>query len=87
MQMMEVVRASVTGILLDGKIGTPRQAGTWWPPMSTLSGTSPRRLHSRPKAAIAFGWARKSFDPRRRESSSSMSSGLGTPSCGWIRCP
>ncbi|CAM5373838.1 hypothetical protein SMICM304S_02456 [Streptomyces microflavus] len=29
MQMMEVVRASVTGILLDGKIGTPRQAGTW----------------------------------------------------------
>ncbi len=38
MQMMELVRASVTGILLLGKIGTPRQAGTRLPATSTDSG-------------------------------------------------
>ena len=36
--LAELVRVSETPILLQGKIGTPRHAGTWWPLTSTLCG-------------------------------------------------
>ncbi len=35
---IELVRSSEIGILLQGKMGTPRQAGTMLPPTSTLVG-------------------------------------------------
>jgi hypothetical protein len=31
----------------------------WEPNRLTVSGGTPRRVHSRPKAATALGWARK----------------------------
>ena len=71
---------------LHGKIGTPRQAGTMLPATSMLLGYRPRRLHSRPNAAIARGWAKMNRVLRRRDSSSSRSSGVGGPEWVWIRC-
>ena len=44
-------------------------------------------MHSRPKAAMVRGWARKNAAPSRRAaSSSSRSSGVGGPLRVWMRC-
>jgi len=67
-------------ILSDGTNGTPRQVTKGVPNRVIVGGGTPRRVHSRPKAAIARGWARKklgSFQTLVR--SSSMSSGVGGP--------
>src|SRR5271157_6669479 len=69
-----------TASLLVGTSGIPLQVRKGEPNMVTVGGGTPRRVHSRPKAAIAAGWARKnpgSF--QTREISSSRSSGVGAP--------
>ncbi len=66
--------------LSEGTSGTPRQVRKGVPNNVTVGGGTPRRVHSRPKAAIALGWARKnpgSFHTLVR--SSSRSSGVGGP--------
>ena len=40
-------------------IGMPRQVMNCEPNIVTVAGGTPRRVHSRPKAAMASGWARK----------------------------
>ena len=42
-----------------GTIGTPRQVRNGAPNIVTVAGGTPRRVHSRPNAAIARGCARK----------------------------
>src|SRR6202034_4907126 len=58
MSRIELVLWLVTGILLHGKIGMPRQAGTEWLPTGTDAGYTPLLVHSRPNAAIVLGFAR-----------------------------
>ena len=49
----------------------------------TVGGGTPRRVHSRPNAAIARGWARKNAGSfQTGEISSSRSSGVGAPRAG-----
>ena len=50
------------------------------PKRSIVTGGTPRQVHSRSKAAIALGWARKKAGFfQTSASSSSMSSGVGAP--------
>src|ERR1700723_355657 len=68
------------GNLFDGTSGTPRQVRNGDPNICTVGGGTPRRVHSRPKAAMARGCARKkdgSF--HTLVNSSSRSSGVGAP--------
>src|SRR5580704_177492 len=51
---MSVV-SPLTASLLDGTSGIPRQVTNGDPNMVTVGGGTPRRVHSRPKAAIARG--------------------------------
>src|ERR1700691_1356603 len=53
------VVSAFTGSLGHGTIGIPRQVINGEPDMVTVGGGTPRRVHSRPKAAIARGWAQK----------------------------
>ena len=65
----------------------PRQVMNGVPNRVTVGGGTPRRVHSRPKAAMARGWARKkpgSF--HTLVSSSSRSSGVGGPLRVLMRC-
>ena len=58
----------------------PRQVRNGEPKIETVGGGTPRRVHSRPKAAIAAGCARKNAGSfQTREISSSRSSGVGAP--------
>src|SRR5580698_6185640 len=69
-----------TSNLSQGMIGTPRHVMNGDPNSVTVAGGTPRRVHSRPNAAIARGCARKndgSFQTLVR--SSSRSSGVGAP--------
>ena len=69
-----------TGTLSDGMIGIPRQVRNCEPNRLTVGGGTPRRVHSRPNAAIAIGWVRKnpgSFHTRAIRLS--RSSGVGGP--------
>ena len=45
--------------LSQGTSGTPRQVMTGAPNRLIVTGGTPRHVHSRSKAAIAFGWATK----------------------------
>jgi hypothetical protein len=56
---MILVLPSSTGTLSDGTSGMPRQVRNWAPNRLTVGGGTPRRVHSRPKAAMARGWVRK----------------------------
>src|ERR1700683_171806 len=70
-----------------GKIGTPRQVRNGEPNSVTVGGGTPRRVHSRPKAAMARGWARKNEGSfHTLVSNSSKSSGVGDPFLVLIRC-
>src|SRR5580693_1508066 len=76
---MSVVSA-FNGSLLQGTKGIPRQVVNGEPNIVTVGGGTPRRVHSRPKAAIARGCARKKLGSfHTRAISSSMSSGVGVP--------
>jgi len=69
-----------TRTLSLGTSGIPRQVKNGEPNIVTVGGGTPRRVHSRPKAAIARGWARKNAGSfHTRERSSSRSSGVGAP--------
>jgi hypothetical protein len=77
---MLVWPSGLTASLSVGINGIPRQVTNCDPKMLTVAGGTPRRVASRPKAAIAFGWARKNagfFHTSVR--SSSISSGVGVP--------
>ena len=66
----------------------PRHVMKGEPKRCTVGGGTPRLVASRPKAAIALGWARKNagfFQTRLR--SSSRSSGVGVPLRVSMRCP
>ncbi len=68
------------GTLSEGISGMPRQVMKGEPNRLTVGGGTPRRVHSRPKAAMARGWVRKkpgSF--HTLVISSSRSSGVGGP--------
>ena len=53
----------------------------------TVGGGTPRRVHSRPNAAMAPGWARKKLGSfHTLVSSSSRSSGVGGPFRVRMRC-
>src|SRR5271163_2605449 len=70
----------LTLILLVGIKGTPRHVTNGVPNKLTVGGGTPRRVHSRPKAAMARGCARKiegSF--HTLVNNSSKSSGVGAP--------
>src|SRR5271156_5535058 len=77
----------LTLILSVGTNGTPRQVRNGVPNRLTVGGGTPRYVHSRPKAAMARGCARKmdgSF--HTLVSNSSKSSGVGAPFrglCFW----
>ena len=61
-----------------GISGMPRQVRKGEPKIVAVGGGTPRKVHSRPKAAMARGWARKKAGSfQMRESSSSRSSGVG----------
>ena len=47
------------GTLSDGSSGTPRQVSSGLPNRLSVTGGTPRRVHSRPNAAIARGCAMK----------------------------
>src|SRR4029078_7551658 len=49
----------VSGTLSDGTSGRPRQVRNGEPNSVTVGGGTPRRVHSRPNAAMARGCARK----------------------------
>src|SRR5262249_831454 len=69
-----------TSSLSEGTIGTPGQVGNGEAKRFVVGGGTPRRVHSRPNAAIARGWARKNAGSfHTRASRSSMSSGVGGP--------
>ena len=56
----------------------PRQVRKGEPKMVAVGGGTPRNVHSRPKAAMARGCARKNAGSfQMRESNSSRSSGVG----------
>src|SRR6202044_682683 len=87
MSRIELVLWLVTGILLHGKIGMPRQAGTEWLPTGTDAGYTPLLAHSRPNAAIVLGCARKNVGSfHTLASSSTMLSGEGGPLRVCRRC-
>src|SRR4051794_30842970 len=86
MQMTELVRSLVIGILLHGSSGTPRHDGTLDSWRLTVGGYTPDFVHSRPNAAIVFGCASRNCEPRRLDSSSSKSSGVGGPVRVRMRC-
>ena len=66
------------GSLSEGTSGMPRQVMNGEPNKVTVGGGTPRRVHSRPKAAMARGWARKNAGSfQTLVSSSSRSSGVG----------
>src|ERR1035438_5267073 len=74
------VVSAFTGSLGHGTNGIPRQVTNGEPNMVTVGGGTPRRVHSRPKAAIARGCARKKLGSfHTRAMSSSRSSGVGAP--------
>ena len=76
---MSVVSA-FTASLSQGTSGMPRHVTNGDPNIVTVGGGTPRRVHSRPKAAIARGCAKKKLGSfHTREMSSSMSSGVGVP--------
>ena len=53
----------------------------------TVAGGTPRRVHSRPKAAMAAGWVRKNAGSFHTfVISSSKSSGVGGPTTGVMCC-
>ena len=69
-----------SGTLSEGTSGSPRQVRKGEPNRLTVGGGTPRRVHSRPKAAIAAGCARKKAGSfHTRAISSSRSSGVGAP--------
>ncbi|MNT60045.1 hypothetical protein D3C72_1976020 [compost metagenome] len=88
-KMIFVLPSSI-GSLSDGTSGTPRHVRNWEPNRLTVGGGTPRRVHSRPKAAMASGCVRKkpgSF--HTFVSSSSRSSGVGAPvrvKMRWSSC-
>src|SRR5208337_2509999 len=53
------VVSALTANLAHGTMGIPRQVINGEPNMVTVGGGTPRRVHSRPKAAIARGCAKK----------------------------
>ncbi len=78
-----LVLPSATGTLSDGISGRPRQVMNCEPNRLTVGGGTPRRVHSRPNAAIASGWVRKKAGSfQTLVSSSSRSSGVGAPVSG-----
>ena len=78
---------SSTFSLLLGTIGIPRQVSTGEPNRLTVAGGTPRRVASRPNAAIALGCARKNAGSFHTcVISSSRSSGVGGPASVLIRC-
>ena len=80
---MLVLPSSPTCNLLVGISGMPRHVMNGEPKMLTVGGGTPRRVASRPNAAIAFGCARKKagfFQTSARRSS--RSSGVGVPLAG-----
>src|SRR3954468_14125836 len=85
--MMLVLPEDEIASLSDGINGTPRQVINCEPNRLTVGGGTPRRVHSRPKAAIAKGCAKKkpgSF--QTRTNNSSKSSGVGAPVKVEMRC-
>ncbi len=71
---------SVSGTLSDGTSGRPRQVRNGEPNSVTVGGGTPRRVHSRPNAAMARGCARKNAGSFHTLAiSSSRSSGVGAP--------
>ena len=66
--------------LSDGMSGRPRQVRNGEPNSVTVGGGTPRRVHSRPNAAMARGCARKNAGSfQTLAMSSSRSSGVGAP--------
>ena len=66
---------------------SPRQVMNGEPNIVTVAGGTPRRVHSRPNAAIARGAARKNAGSFHTfVISSSMSSGVGAPLRVLMRC-
>ena len=66
--------------LSDGMSGIPRQVMNGEPNSVTVGGGTPRRVHSRPNAAMARGCARKNAGSfQTRVINSSRSSGVGAP--------
>ncbi|KAF4278210.1 hypothetical protein CNMCM8686_000461 [Aspergillus fumigatus] len=65
----------------------PRQVMNCEPNRLTVGGGVPRRVASRPKAAMASGCVRKKAGSfQTLVSSSSRSSGVGAPVSGKMRC-
>ena len=82
-----LVLPSVDGTLSEGISGRPRQVRNCEPNRRTVGGGTPRRVHSRPKAAIASGCARKKAGSfQTLVISSSRSSGVGAPVRVLMRC-
>src|ERR1700693_2290713 len=74
------VLSALIATLSEGTSGSPRQVRKGEPNRVTVGGGTPRRVHSRPKAAIARGCARKSDGSFHTfVSNSSRSSGGGGP--------
>ena len=68
------------GSLSLGTSGTPRHVRNGAPNRWTTTGGTPRRVASRPKAAMARGWAmKKAGFFQTSVSTSSRSSGVGGP--------
>ena len=88
-RMSRILGLAVVSILTlsDGTSGTPRQVTNGVPNNVTVGGGTPRRVHSRPNAAMARGWARKKLGSFHTfVSSSSRSSGVGGPVRVRMRC-
>src|ERR1700722_15339926 len=70
----------VTWILSVGIKGMPRQVRKGLPKRVTVGGGTPRRVHSRPKAAIVRGCARKKDGSFHTfVNNSARASGVGEP--------
>jgi|HubBroStandDraft_1064217.scaffolds.fasta_scaffold01200_16 hypothetical protein len=84
MSRVSVVSA-FTGSLSEGMSGIPRQVINGEPNIVTVGGGTPRRVHSRPKAAIARGCARKKLGSfHTLAMSSSMPSGVAVVAFTFI---